>query len=250
MELEKNTRANDPRSLYQFFGHLNMRKSSADGKSISLSWSVRDGYPRAALKIGEVNNDNFKDNYVGYRFDYIRLRLALDYFKDMIEKRKETTLEVAVNYPSDKNGVTSNNIIGKLVFGYSSNEGPFILCTRDTTFGVKFTFNSNNSYTTFAVNGNVVDLREEMAIAYINLLRETIEHTLREQIVNYENKRENSMNRMNATDTANKSLNDAMGEVGMSAPATQTYTQPAPQQVEQSTQQHIDVSSSIVDNIY
>lgn len=236
MELGKISPQDPTKRLMCYFQQHTLIKQLENGQESALKWNTRNGYPRAVLVFdNRAKNDGtneYLENAVSYPLDQIRLRTVLNMYIDILRKRVDDTVEITVNYPTNNNGVVNNNFIGKLIFGYSEQDGPYIIATRDTSKGVKFKFFSNTAYISFSKKDNIYQADVECAIAYCESLIKMFELTYQQAITTLmlENKPVAQGNSFRNNQTYN-----------------QTYT-PKPQaqtvQVEQPTVTNIEVKEN------
>lgn len=177
MELGKMPIDQDKNVGYSF-SHLTLKRPLENGADAVIKWTVKNGYPRATVVFEEKYNKasyQNRDNYVSYPLDNIRLIAALEEFITILVRGEQRCVELMVNYPINNNGTVVQNFIGKLIFGYSEQNGVYLLATKDTTKGVKFEFKSNTPFVKFGNGESEVNMDRQVGIAYAKALIRTLE---------------------------------------------------------------------------
>lgn len=186
MELEKINMYDEAFNINVSLQNVTIKRKLASGQTLKLSWVIKNGYPRMIVNFddkpftpGENTNRSDFSNIVVYPLDFIRLDAFIELFRNVLKERSERQLELSINYPQVKDGISVTNFIGKIIFGYNNQSGPYIGCSKGDEKPILFPFIPNSEYVTFAMNGERIDPRVELALSYIRVLQKSLEEIYR-----------------------------------------------------------------------
>lgn len=167
-----------PKSVHFIkFQHLRLNNKIDKETSVSLTWQVRNGYPRIVVYMEKYINGKRADfninNMITAPFDYVTIRMFMSAMKDITSSEPGTSMSIDCNNIKYVDGKKTDTVYKQATVTVTKHMDGYLTIgvAADDRYSASFDIKASDIWFKFYKNGKVIDdkaaLHKVYALSYI-----------------------------------------------------------------------------------